>query len=182
MTMESNVEKRGHKIDPLKSMFYNSEYQLKLPRDADCYFNWKSSKCNYITLNTQIKELGFLQTNGFKLKESISKFKQSGNTYAISSLSQTLIFYIMYIRYRDYYHSISEILQTLSENQLIDLFLDELQVVYNPKEHDINCFFWTDTMVWDEALAKVSIQSDNEKFISVVCSNEMVRNTIVVTN
>ena len=95
----------------------------------------------------------------------------------MSSLSQTLIFYIMYIRYRDYYSSISEILQTQSENLLIKLFIDELQVVYNIAKHDINCLFWSDTMVWDEALAIESHQSNNEKFIAVVCGNEMVRKT-----
>ena len=177
--MKSTVE-RDRKIDPLKKAFYHSDNSLKLPRNADCYFNWRSSKFNYITLNTKLQELGFLLYHGFDLKECISEYKHKRDTYSVSSLSQTLIFYIMYIRYRDYYHSISEILQTKSENLLIKLFIDELQVVYNPKEHDINCIFWTDTMVWEEALAIESHQSNKDKFISVICTNEMVRKTIIV--
>jgi len=179
--MKSTDKKSDQKIDPLKKAFYNSDNRLKLPRNPDCYFNWRSSKFNYITLNTKLKELGYLLYHGFDLKESILEFKQARNTYTVSSLSQTLIFYIMYIRYRDYYHSISEILQTQSENLLIKLFIDELQVVYNPVKDDINCLFWTETMVGNEAMAKESNQSNNEKFISAVCSNEMVRKTIVDT-
>ena len=175
--MKSTVE-LDKKIDPLKKAFYDLDNELKLVRSADSYFNWRSTEFNKSTLNTKLKELGFLLSKGFNLKECISEFKQTRNTYTISSLSQTLIFYIMYIRYRNYYHSISEILLTQSENLLIKLFIDELQVVYNPEEDDINGLFWTDSLVWEEALRIESHQSDKDKFISVVCTNEMVRKTL----
>jgi hypothetical protein len=155
--------------------FYNSENYLVLPRSADCYFNWRSSQYNHITLNKKLQELGFLLANNFNLKECITTYKGERDTYTISSLSQTIIFYLMYIRYKDYYHFISDNLSTLSENKLIQLFLDELNLVYDPLEHDINCKFWSDSEVIEAAKAVEGKQSEKDKLIIVITSSWMFK-------
>ena len=95
--------------------------------------------------------------------------------HTISSLSQTIIFYLMYIRYKDYYHFISDTLSTLSENKLIQLFLDELSLVYDALEHDINCKFWSDSEVIEAAKAVEGNQSEKDKLIIVITSSWMFK-------
>ena len=56
--MISTVEDSIQKIDPLKKAFYDSDNRLKLPRNADCYFNWRSTGFNKTTLNTKLKRTG----------------------------------------------------------------------------------------------------------------------------
>lgn len=173
---KKNTTKNGnYEINTKKQSFHDSEDKLILPRPVDCYFNWRSSKFNNVTLNTKLNELGFLETNGFNLKECITTYKGERDTYTISSLSQTIIFYIMYIRYKDYYQFISDILSTLSENKLIQLFLDELSLVYDPLVHDINCKFWSDSEVMEAAKALEGNQSEKDKLITVITSSSMFK-------
>jgi hypothetical protein len=158
-----------------KKKFYDSENNLVLPRSAECYFNWKSSQSDNVTHNTRLKELGYLLAHGFKLKDFIDDYKSDRDSYTISSISQTFIFYIMYIRYKDYYHFISEILSTLSENKLIQIFLYELNLVYDPLEDDITCMFWNDNDVMKAAKALEGNQSEKEKLIEMISTGKMVK-------
>jgi len=168
--MKNNIE-----VEKNHFMFYDSDNKIVLARPADCYFNWRSSQYNQITLNKKLQELGFLLANNFNLRECIISYKGKRDDYTLSSLSQSIIFYIMYIRYRDYYHFISDILSTLSENRLIQLFLDELSLVYDPLEHDINCKFWSDSDVLEAAKAVEGNQSEKDKLISVINSSRMFK-------
>ena len=156
-------------------IIHDYDNSLVLPRDAECYFNWRSFHFNDITLNAKLKELGFLLAQGFNLRDSIDNYKINRDSYTNSSISQTIIFYIMYIRYKDYYHFISEILQTLSENRLIQLLLYELSLVYDPLNHDITCMFWSDSLVMESAKKVKGKQNENDKLISVIVSSEMVK-------
>jgi len=155
--------------------FYDSENQLVLPRTAECYFNWISSQSNNITLNTRLKELGFVLSQGFNLRDFIFNYKSDRDSYTNSSISQTLIFYIMYIRYRDYYHFISEILSTLSVNKLIQIFLYELNLVYDPLVDDITCMFWNDNDLLEAAKALEGNLSEKEKLINVISDSKMTK-------
>ena len=161
-----------------KQKFYDSDNNLILPRSAECYFNWRSNQSYNITLNTRLKELGYLLAQGFKLKDFIDDYKSDRDSYTISSISQTFIFYIMYIRYKDYYHFISEILSSLSENKLIQIFLYELSLVYDPLEDDITCMFWNDGDVMEAAKALEGNQSEKEKLIEVISTGKMVKAAI----
>jgi hypothetical protein len=98
--------------------------------------------------------LGFLVSKGFDIRRSIADFKNKSGKYNAGTLSQTLVYFIMYIRYRHYYKSISKILLSASEFQLTKILSDELLVAYNDKEHDINCFFGTESMQW-EAIGEI---------------------------
>jgi len=162
-------------VEKIQRKFYDSENNLILPRDADCYFNWKSVKFNDTTLNTKLKELGYLLSQGFDLNQSISDYKANRDSYAKSSVSSTFIYYLMYIRYQDYYHFASSILEKLSENKLIKLLIDELNVVYNCSKHEVNCMFWDDIIVIETAKAVKGEQSDKDKLIAVISSSEMIR-------
>ena len=169
------INKKDNAVQQSKQKFYDSENNLILPRSAECYFNWKSSQSNNITLNTRLKELGFVLSQGFNLKDFIFGYKSDRESYTNSSISQTLIFYIMYIRYRDYYHFVSEILSTLSENKLIQIFLYELNLVYDPLTDDITCMFWNDSDVLKAANALEGNQSEKEKLITVISNSKMIK-------
>jgi len=167
--------KKDNAVQQSKQKFYDSENNLILPRSAECYFNWKSSQSNNITLNTRLKELGFVLSQGFNLKDFIFSYKSDRESYTNSSISQTLIFYIMYIRYRDYYHFVSEILSTLSVNKLVQIFLYELNLVYDPLTDDITCMFWNDNDVLEAAKALEGNQSEKEKLLNVITDSKMIK-------
>ena len=182
ISIHSNTEKKNIQIctevEKIQRKFYDSENNLILPRDADCYFNWKSVKFNDTTLNTKLKELGYLLSQGFDLNQSISDYKANRDSYAKSSVSSTFIYYLMYIRYQDYYHFASAILEKLSENKLIKLLIDELNVVYNCTEHEVNCIFWDDISVIETAKAVKGEQSDKDKLIAVISNSEMIKDVL----
>jgi len=169
------INKKDNAVQQSKQKFYDSENNLILPRSAECYFNWKSSQSNNITLNTRLKELGFVLSQGFNLRDFIFNYKSDRDSYTKSSISQTIIFYIMYIRYRDYYHFVSEILSTLSENKLIQIFLYELNLVYDPLIDNITCMFWNDSDVLKAANTLKGNQSEREKLITVICNSKMIK-------
>ena len=158
--------------------FYNLDGNLALPRDADCYFNWQSSTSSTITLNAKLLDLGFLQAKGFDLKAFIDDNKRSHFTHTKSIFSQTIIYYIMYIRYLDYYHRFSEILLNLSDKKLLELFLYELNLVYDSEEHDINCMFWSDKTVLEAANKVKGDHSEQDKLVGLISSSEMMKNTL----
>ena len=162
-------------VNKKQQKFYDSENHLVLPRTAECYFNWKSSQSNDIPLNARLKELGFVLSQGFNLKDFIFSYKSDRESYTNSSISQTLIFYIMYIRYRDYYHFVSEILSTLSVNKLVQIFLYELNLVYDPLTDDITCMFWNDNDVLEAAKALEGNQSEKEKLLNVITDSKMIK-------
>jgi len=179
ISIHFNTEKKNiqiHKeLEKIRRKFYDSKNSLILPRDADCYFNWKCVKFNDTTLNTKLKELGYLLSQGFDLNQSISDYNANRDSYTKSSVSSTFIYYLMYIRYQDYYHFASAILEKLSENKLIKLLIDELNVVYNCSEHDVNCMFWDEITVIETAKAVKGEQSDKDKLIGVISNSEMIR-------
>ena len=153
--------------------YYDSANNLQLPRPAEYYYNWQSLEFGETTLNVKLTELGFLISKGFDLRRSIAEFKNKSGKYNAVTLSQTLVYFIMYIRYRHYYKSISKILLTASEFQLTKILNDELLVTYNATMHDLNCFLWTETQVLEFAAKIENNQSDAEKFVTVVCSSDM---------
>ena len=112
---------------------------------------------------------------GFNLRDFIFNYKSDRDSYTKSSISQTIIFYIMYIRYKDYYHFISKILSTLSENKLIQIFLYELNLVYDPLIDNITCMFWNDSDVLKAANTLKGNQSEREKLITVICNSKMIK-------
>jgi len=173
--LNKNADSINNDMDTekIRKQFYDADNKLAFPRTADCYFNWRSIQSNNITLNTRLQELGFLLSQGFDLKECMLDYNRERDSFSGSSLSQTLIFYIMYIRYRDYYHFISEILNTLSENKLIQLFLDELSLVYDPLEHAINCKFWSESDVMTAAKKIKGNQTEKDKLITVINTSLM---------
>ena len=169
------VMKKNLEVEKKLFMYYDSDNKIILTRPADCYFNWRSSQYNQTTLNKKLQELGFLHANNFNLRECISSYKGKRDAYTISSLPQSIIFYIMYIRYRDYYHFISDILSTLSEKKLIQIFIDELSLVYDHIEYDINCKFWSDIDVLEAAKAVEGNQSKKDKLITVITCSSMFK-------
>jgi len=154
--------------------FYDAANNLQLPRPAEYYYNWQILEFSETTLNTKLTELGFLLSKGFDIRRSIADFKNNSGKYNAGTLSQTLVYFIMYIRYRHYYKSISKILLSASEFQLTKILTEELMVAYNASENDVSCFFWTETQVWEFAAKIESNQTNVEKFVTVVCGSDMV--------
>jgi len=175
---DKDNKKKSDKVQKIQPKFYNSENNLVLPRTADCYFNWQSQEFGNTTMDTKLKELGYLLSLGFNLKQSINDFKTVQDTYVKSLIPQTFIFYIMYIRYKDYYHFISEILGKLSEYNLIKLFIDELNLVYDPLDHEINCLFLNDEVVINAVEADESKKSEKEKLIGLITSSKMTKDEL----
>jgi hypothetical protein len=157
------------------SQFYNSKNDLILPRAAECYFNWRCIRYSDTTLDTKLRELGYLLSQGFDLKLAISEYMQRQDFYVKSAIRQTYVFYIMYIRYRDYYHTYSDILIKLSENKLLQLLIDELSLVYNRLEHEVNCAFWDENTVLEYVKKLEGKESEKEKFIATITSSEMMK-------
>jgi hypothetical protein len=153
--------------------YYDSAKNLQLPRPAEYYYNWQSFEFGETTLNVKLIELGFLISKGFDLRRSIAYFKNKSGKYNAVTLSQTLVYFIMYIRYRHYYKSISKILLTASEFQLTKILSDELLVAYNATLHDLHCFFWTEAQVLEFAAKIENNQTNAEKFATVLCSSDM---------
>jgi hypothetical protein len=81
----------------------------------------------------------------------------------------------MYFRYRDYYHFISEILEKLSEKKLIQLFIDELNLLYNHFTDEINCLFWTEEMVRKALEEDNSNNGEKYKLFSLITSREITK-------
>jgi len=179
ISFQSNDEKKNIKrsteVVKIQRKFYDSENNLVLPRDANRYYNWKCVAFNESTLDTKLRELGYLLSHGFDFRQSILDYKKGQEAYVKISIPQTFIFYIMYFRYRDYYHFISEILEKLSEKKLIQLFIDELNLLYNHFTDEINCLFWTEEIV-KEAVEKVdNASSEKDKLLSLITSSEMTK-------
>lgn len=163
----------------IRQKFYDSENNLVLPHNANCYLNWQSREFGNTTMDTKLRELGFLLSQGFNLRTFISEYKSERDTYKIRSIRQTFIFYIMYLRYRDYYHLFSEILEELSETKITYLFIDELNLLYNPTEHEIKCMFWNDNIVIDKAKEMKGNQSDRNKLIDLITTSKMIREELI---
>jgi len=168
MTLFDNPESAQPELS-----YYDSANNLQLPRTAQYYYNWQSLEFGETTLNTKLIELGFLVSKGFDLRRSIADFKNKSGKYNAVILSQTLVYFIMYIRYRHYYKSISKILLTVSEFQLTKMLSDELLVAYNATLHDLHCFFWTETQVLGFAAKIENNQTNAENFLTVVCGSDM---------
>jgi hypothetical protein len=175
-------KKKRDKVQKIQQKFYDSENNFVLPRTACYYFNWKYSQFNNITMDSKLKELGYLLSQGFNLKHSIDEYKKVQDRYVRSSISKTVVYYIMYIRYKDYYHFISDILEKLSENNLIKLFIDELNLVYDPFEHDINCLFWNDEIVRKAVESDKSDKSEKDKLIDLITSSKMTKAELTKRN
>lgn len=175
-------KKNSDKVQKIQQKFYDSENNLVMPRAADFYFNWQCQEFGKTTLDTKLKELGYLLSQGFNLRQSIYNYKKDQETYVRSSIPQTFIFYIMYIRYNDYYHFISEILGKLSEKKLIQLFIDELKLLYDPFEHEINCLFWTKEIVRKALEEDKSEKSEKEKLIDLITSSKMTKTELSKKN
>jgi len=142
----------------------NTILKLVLPRDPACYFNWRSMEFGKTTYDKKLTELGLLLSKGFNLKNCIDDYKLGKESFHNSTLPQTLIFHIMYMRYNGYYHFVGEILEKLSEAKLIQLFIDELKLLYNPVEHELNCLFMSDEILIN--FAEGSSENLNDLIIS----------------
>lgn len=150
----------------------NTDLQPVLPRDPACYFNWRSLEFSKTMLDKKLIELGMLQSQGFNLKNCIDDYKHGREAFHISTLPQTLIFYIMYMRYNDYYHVVGEILEKQSETKLIQLFTDELKLLYNPDKHELNCLFMSENTL------KEAAEASGKKLIDLITGSELTRKVI----
>ncbi|MEI7504056.1 MAG: hypothetical protein WCJ61_12310 [Paludibacter sp.] len=147
----------------------NTDLKLVLPRDPVCYFNWRSFEFGKTTFDKKLIELGLLLSKGFNLKNCIDDYKLGREAFQISTLPQTLIFYIMYLRYNDYYQFVGEILEKQSEAKLIQLLIDELKLLYNPIENELNCLFMSDDTLIDLA------EGSREYLIDLITSSDMTK-------
>lgn len=161
------------------SRFYNNKNDLILPRCAEHYFNWRCLGYSDSTLDTKLRELGYLLSQDFDLKRAIAEYKSGQDKYTKSAIRQTYVYYIMYIRYRNYNRTFSDILIKLPENNLFQLLVDELKLVYNSLEDEVKCMFWEDNEVLEAAekiKGKLSVQ---EKLIQSVTNSEMLKTKLL---
>lgn len=175
---ESNSNNNAQTNNKL-SRFYNTKNDLILPRAAEHYFNWRCLGYSDSTLDTKLRELGYLLSQGFDLKQALAEYKSDQDKYTKSAIRQSYVYYIMYIRYLNYYRSFSDILIKLPENNLFRLLVDELNLVYSPLKDEVKCMFWSDNEVLEAAEEIDGKLSEQDKLFSAVASSKMLKTKLL---
>ncbi len=171
-TWYNDFQNQQIKIARLKEIYYDFEGKLALPVHSRYYYDYLSSQSKVKNIDDKLRDLGFLVCNGFDLYADIQNYKKGREEYITSSIPDTFIQYIMFMRHGVYIHKTTNLLKKLSEKEIIQLFVDEVKLRYNSREHCVN------TIRWElEELAEMA-NSDKELFFKLLYSNEMTENSL----
>ncbi len=149
-------------VEIQKQKYYNSEGELELPRHTRYYFDWLCSEFKSIPMEEKLCDLAYMLTKGFDLQQSVLDYKSERDEYITRAVPQTFLFYILYMRYAKYHHFSEIVLRKLSENRLIQLFIDEIKLRYDEYDHRMELFGWNDKKLIESA------DSDKVKFKKLV--------------
>jgi len=164
-----DFQNQQNKIARLKEIYYDFERKLALPVHSRYYYDYLSSQSKVKSIDDKLRDLGFLVCNSFDLYTDIQNYKQGREEYITSSIPDTFIHYILFMRHGVYIHETSNLLKNISEKEIIQLFVDEIKLRYNSREHCI------DTIKWKlEELAEM-VNGDKELFFRLLYSAEMTR-------
>jgi hypothetical protein len=163
---------KQNEINRLKRIYYDADEKLVLPKHPRYYYDWLSSQFNSYPMEKKLRDLGFLVTQGFDLKRSIRDYKKDREAYITSAIRQTFLFYILYLRYGKYAHFTEIILAKLSERKLINLFIDEISIRYNPSNFEVETGGWKDGELMEAG------GGDAERFFKLVTGVELTKKRI----
>lgn len=148
-------------LNRLKRKYYDFEEKLALPHHSRYYYNWLSRRTLSLSIVEKLADLGFLVTKGFDLQQSVSDYKVDREENITESIPQTFRQYIIYMRYGEYLHFIDMVLQEMTEEELIDLFVDEVMLRYNDAEHTVRIADWDD----DKLIAACTGKEMYERYV-----------------
>jgi hypothetical protein len=134
---QENYQIKQQEIERQKRAYYDVEETLVLPRHTRYYYDYLCSQYNCYPMEAKLRDLGFLVTHGFDLKRSIRDYKKEREEYITYAITQTFIFYIIYMRFSEYHHFTELVLRKLSESKLISLFIDEVTLRFDPTQLDV---------------------------------------------
>jgi len=162
-----------NKIARLKEIYYDFEGKLALPVHSRYYYDYLSSQSKVKNIEDKLRDLGFLVSNGFDLYTDILNYKQNREEYITSAIPDTFIQYILFMRHGVYIHGTSNLLKKLSEKEIIQLFVDEIRLRYNSREH------YVETIRWKlEELVEI-VNHDKELFYNFLYSSKMTENSLI---
>jgi hypothetical protein len=166
---------KQNEINRLKRIFYDADEKLVLPKPSRYYYDWISSQDNSYPMEKKLSDLGFLVSQGFDLKRSIRDYKKEREAYITDAIPQTFLFYIVNMRYGVCLNFTVFILRKLSERKLINLFIDEISIRYNPSNLEVETGGWNDGDVMKAVNAVEGNQSEKEKLVDVISTGKMVK-------
>lgn len=156
----------------LKQIYYDFENKLALPHHSRYYYDYLSSQSKVKNIDDKLRDLGFLVCNGFDLYADILNYKQGREEYITSSIPDTFIQYILFMRHGVYIHGTTNLLKKLSEKEIIQLFVDEIKLRYNSREH------FVETIKWKlEELVEIA-NHDKSVFFTYLYSSKMTESII----
>jgi hypothetical protein len=172
-TWKDDYQHQLNKIARLKETYYDFENNLALPVHSRYYYDYLSGQSKTKNIDEKLRDLGFLVSNGFNLYTDILNYKQAREEYITSSIPDTFIQYILFMRHGVYIHGTSNLLKKLSEKEIIQLFVDEIKLRYNSREHCI------ETITWKlEKLVEIA-NHDKSVFFSYLYSSKMTESSLI---
>lgn len=169
-TWYDDFQNQQIKIARLQEIYYDFDGKLALPVHSRYYYDYLSSQSKVKNIDDKLRDLGFLVCNGFDLYADIQNYKRGREEYITSSIPDTFIQYILFMRHGVYIHGTSNLLKKLSEKEIIQLFIDEIRLRYNSREHCV------ETLRWKlEELVEI-VNHDKELFFNYLYSAKMTEN------
>jgi len=93
------------------------------------YFDYLSGESNAMSIDDKLTDLGSFIVIGGDLRSAIARYRNRYDTVYASSLHDTLLRYVIYLRMGEATHALYSILKgMLNESQLIDLLNEELKL------------------------------------------------------
>ena len=154
MDWQEEYQQKRAAIYRLKKKYYDFEEKLALPHHSRYYYDWLSSRSKSISMEEKLVDLGFLVTEGFDLQQNVRDYKVDRDENITEAIPQTFRQYIIYMRFGKYLHFIDLVLRDMTEEELIDLFIDEVKLRYDEFEHTVRIADWDDDKLIDACTGK----------------------------
>ncbi len=149
MDWQEEYNKKRAAIYRTQQKYYGFEGKLDLPHHSRYYYDWLSSRSKSLAMEEKLADLGFLVTKGFDLQQSVRNYKLDREENITEAIPQTFRQYIIYMRFGEYLHFIEFVLQEMTEEDLIALFIDEVKLRYDEFEHTVRIADWDDDKLID---------------------------------
>jgi hypothetical protein len=170
----NEFQTKQNQIARLKEIYYDFENKLALPVHSRYYYDYLSSQSKSKSIDEKLRDLGFLVSNGFDLYTDIQNYKKDREEYITSVIPDTFIFYIVYMRHGVRIHATNNLLKKLAEKEIIQLFVDEVKLRYNSREHCV------ETCTWELDKIVEIANHDKVRFFTLLYSSEMTEKSLKI--
>jgi len=170
----NEFQTKQNQIARLKEIYYDFENKLALPVHSRYYYDYLSSQSKSKSIDEKLRDLGFLVSNGFDLYADIQDYKKDREEYITSVIPDTFIFYIVYMRHGVKIHATNNLLKKLAEKEIIQLFVDEVKLRYNSREHCV------ETCTWELDKIVEIANHDKVRFFNLLYSSEMTEKSLKI--